>query len=33
MHHARVAASVPLGWWSWTAYYFGLNEGAAMTNA
>ena len=33
LHHARVSAQVPLGWWSWTAYYFGLNEGAAMTNA
>jgi hypothetical protein len=22
-----------MGWWSWTAYYFGLNEGAAITNA
>lgn len=33
LHHARVTASVPLGWWSWTAYYFGLNEGAATTNA
>jgi alpha-galactosidase len=33
LHHARVTAPVPLGWWSWTAYYFGLNEGAALTNA
>jgi hypothetical protein len=22
-----------MGWWSWTAWYFGLNEGAALTNA
>ena len=22
-----------MGWWSWTAFYFGLNEGAALTNA
>src|SRR5437660_4121852 len=22
-----------MGWWSWTAYYFGLNEGSALTNA
>jgi len=22
-----------MGWWSWTAYYFGLNEGTALTNA
>ena len=33
LHHARTTAPVPLGWWSWTAYYFGLNDGAAMTNA
>jgi alpha-galactosidase len=32
-HHARVSAAVPLGWWSWTAYYFGLNDGTARTNA
>ena len=29
-----LASAPPLmGWWSWTAYYFGLNEGAALTNA
>jgi hypothetical protein len=33
LHHARVTATVPMGWWSWTAYYYGLNEGAAVTNA
>ncbi|MGI8772509.1 MAG: glycoside hydrolase family 36 protein [Acidobacteriaceae bacterium] len=33
LHHARVSAPTPLGWWSWTAYYFGLNEGAALTNS
>jgi len=22
-----------MGWWSWTAHYFGLNEGIALTNA
>jgi hypothetical protein len=33
LHHARVTAPVPMGWWSWTAYYYGLNEGAAITNA
>ena len=33
LHHARVSAPSPLGWWSWTAYYFGLNSGAALTNA
>lgn len=33
LHHARVSTPTPLGWWSWTAYYFGLNDGAARTNA
>jgi hypothetical protein len=33
IHHARVSAPALMGWWSWTAYYFGLNEGAALTNA
>lgn len=32
-HKARVDAPTPIGWWSWTAYYFGLNQGAAITNA
>jgi alpha-galactosidase len=31
--HARTSAPPLMGWWSWTAYYFGLNEGAALTNA
>jgi alpha-galactosidase len=33
IHHARVSAPSLMGWWSWTAFYFGLNEGAALTNA
>jgi len=33
LHHARVTLPSLIGWWSWTAYYFGLNEGAALTNA
>ena len=33
LHKARVDAPTPLGWWSWTAYYFGLNQGTAITNA
>jgi len=33
IHRARVSAPPLMGWWSWTAYYFGLNEGAALTNA
>ena len=33
LHHARVTLPSLIGWWSWTAYYFGLNQGAALTNA
>lgn len=33
LHKARVNTPTPIGWWSWTAYYFGLNQGAAITNA
>ncbi len=33
LHTARVSAPTPIGWWSWTAYYFGLTEGPALTNA
>jgi alpha-galactosidase len=32
-HPARVSAPTPIGWWSWTAFYFGLTEGPALTNA
>lgn len=33
LHKARVDTPSPIGWWSWTAYYFGLNQGSAITNA
>lgn len=33
LHHARVTAATPIGWWSWTAYYFGVNQGTMRTNA
>ena len=33
LHHARVNAPTIAGWWSWTAYYFGLNQATALTNA
>ena len=33
LHAARTQAPPLFGWWSWTAYYAGLNEGAALTNA
>jgi hypothetical protein len=32
LHKARVKTPTPIGWWSWTAYYFGLNQGMALTN-
>ena len=33
LHQARVSATTPIGWWSWTAYYFGVNQGSMRTNA
>lgn len=33
LHHPRTAPDPMLGWWSWTAYYFGINEQAGLTNA
>lgn len=33
LHHARVNGPSIAGWWSWTAYYFGLNQATALTNA
>ncbi len=33
LHRARVKAPSLAGWWSWTAFYFGLNQGTALTNA
>jgi hypothetical protein len=33
IHHARVSGPALMGWWSWTAFYFGLNHGTALTNA
>ena len=32
IHHARVTTPTPIGWWSWTAYYFGLSQATAITN-
>ncbi len=32
LHHGRVGARTPIGWWSWTAYYFGLSQATAGTN-
>jgi alpha-galactosidase len=33
LHHARVTAETPIGWWSWTAYYGAINEGETLANA
>jgi hypothetical protein len=33
LHNPRPAPEPLIGWWSWTAYYFAINEGAALTNA
>ncbi|MGH9430427.1 MAG: PKD domain-containing protein [Terriglobia bacterium] len=33
LHHARIAATAPMGWWSWTAFYGGIDAGDVLTNA
>ena len=33
LHHARVSVDTPIGWWSWTAFYGGINEGVTLANA
>ena len=33
LHRARVSSEIPIGWWSWTAYYAAINEGEALANA
>ncbi len=33
LHHARVSGAAPMGWWSWTAFYAGVNQAEVMTNA
>jgi len=33
LHHARVSGEIPMGWWSWTAYYGAINEGETLTTA
>jgi len=32
LHHGRAGVPTPIGWWSWTAYYFGLSQATASTN-
>ncbi len=33
LHHARIPSEIPMGWWSWTAYYGAINEGESLANA
>jgi alpha-galactosidase len=33
LHRARVSTETPIGWWSWTAFYGGINEGETLANA
>jgi hypothetical protein len=33
LHNARVGSETPIGWWSWTAYYGGINQGESLSNA
>ncbi|MGB8730699.1 MAG: PKD domain-containing protein [Candidatus Sulfotelmatobacter sp.] len=33
LHRARVSSEIPIGWWSWTAYYAAINEGETVANA
>jgi alpha-galactosidase len=33
LHHSRIPSETPIGWWSWTAFYGGINEGETLANA
>jgi alpha-galactosidase len=33
LHRARISSRIPIGWWSWTAYYAAINEGETLANA
>jgi len=33
LYNPRIPTGAPWGWWSWTAYYFGLSQGTALSNA
>src|SRR5271166_627530 len=33
LHNARTSSPMLIGWWSWTAYYYGVTEGTMQTNA
>jgi alpha-galactosidase len=33
LHKALVTTPTPIGWWSWTAYYYGVTQDTVLTNA
>src|ERR1700733_1014752 len=33
LHKALVTIPTPIGWWSWTAYYYGVTQDPVLTNA
>src|SRR5579862_5707823 len=33
LHPPHVPSEIPMGWWSWTAYYGGINQGESLVNA
>jgi hypothetical protein len=33
LHHPRLPKQIPIGWWSWTAFYGAINEGETLANA
>jgi alpha-galactosidase len=33
LYKPRIPREAPWGWWSWTAYYFGISQANALTNA
>jgi len=33
LHRAHVSSEIPMGWWSWTAYYGAINEGETLATA
>lgn len=33
LYKPRIPSAAPWGWWSWTAYYFGLSQGTGLSNA
>lgn len=33
LHKALVGTPTPIGWWSWTAYYYGVTDSTVLANA